>query len=179
MKPRYSYFKTESATVLIPSSVVRVKQRRARDPNFRTEVICAYEQRCAVCGYNGGLVNRPLALEAAHIRWHARGGPDRVENGLALCSFHHVALDAGAIGITDDHIIKMSNNINGGPMVEEMLFQFEGRLLRRPQSPYPAPAESFVGWHWKWIFKHPPRPSQDMEQILSHVAEAEKEYNSE
>jgi uncharacterized protein len=69
--------------------------RRRRDPRFREEILRIYERRCAVCGYDGRLGTTDLAIEAAHIKWHAAGGPDAAENGLALCSFHHVALEPG------------------------------------------------------------------------------------
>ena len=71
----------------------------ARDPNFRSAVLRAYERRCAVCNYDIRLGDELLGLEAAHIKWHAAGGPDDVSNGLALCGFHHKALDRGAWGL--------------------------------------------------------------------------------
>jgi len=66
--------------------------RQKRDPKFRHEIIRIYERRCAVCGYDGQLGQSTLGLEAAHVKWHAAGGPDVLENGIALCSFHHVAI---------------------------------------------------------------------------------------
>ena len=58
--------------------------RPFRDRAFRRAVLDAYDARCAVTGWkliNGG--GRAEA-EAAHIRPVERGGPDSVQNGIAL-----------------------------------------------------------------------------------------------
>ncbi len=88
----------------------------ARDPGFRHEVLRAYYRSCAVCGFDVRVEDQLLGLEAAHIMWHAAGGPDCVPNGLALCSLHHKALDIGAIGLRrqDDEIrLLVSSEVNG------------------------------------------------------------------
>ena len=54
-----------------------------RDPAFRDQVLREYERRCAVCGFDIRIEEELLGLEAAHIKWHAAGGPDIVQNGLA------------------------------------------------------------------------------------------------
>ena len=69
---------------------------RKRDPAFRQRVLTAYEYRCAVCGFDVRLGTQPIALDAAHIRWHQAGGPDKESNGLALCVLHHKTFDLGA-----------------------------------------------------------------------------------
>ena len=93
----------------LPDDVGKGERKRApRDPAFRENVLRAYERRCAICGYDGRLAESLLGLEAAHVRWHAYDGPDDVANGLALCAFHHMALDAGALSISDSHTILVS-----------------------------------------------------------------------
>lgn len=67
--------------------------RQKRDPNFRVNILKAYEYRCAVCGFDVRLGLQPVALEAAHIKWRQAGGPDLEVNGLALCSLHHKLFD--------------------------------------------------------------------------------------
>jgi len=47
-------------------------------------ILRIYEHRRAVCGWDAMLDNTELALEAAHIRWHAAGGTDTADNGLYL-----------------------------------------------------------------------------------------------
>jgi len=121
--------------------------RRRRDPRFREEILRIYERRCAVCGYDGRLGTADLAIEAAHIKWHAAGGPDEPENGLALCSFHHVALDRGALSLDDELRILVSQHVNGHSQTEELLLRFAGASLRRPQRGAPDPEAAFLTWH--------------------------------
>jgi putative restriction endonuclease len=120
--------------------------RGIRAPRFREDVLRAYERRCAICGYDGRLADMPLGLEAAHIKWYAWHGPDHVDNGVALCAFHHVALDTGALGFSDDLRILVSCDVSGQTMVDELLYRFEGRRLRLPQASYPPPARWIRGW---------------------------------
>jgi putative restriction endonuclease len=80
-----------------------------------------------------------------------------VDNGVALCSFHHIALDAGALGLSDDLRILVSCDVNGQTMIEEFLYRFEGRQLLLPQSSYPPPARDYVAWHRKEVFHAPAR----------------------
>ena len=107
--------------------------RGVRAARFREEVLRAYERQCAICGYDGRLGNLPLGLEAAHIKWFAWRGPDHIDNGIALCALHHVALDAGALGLSDDLQILVSCDVNGQTMIEEFLYRFEGQRLRLPE----------------------------------------------
>jgi len=133
--------------------------RSQRDPRFRELVLRAYERRCAICGYDGRLGRDDLALEAAHVRWHCYDGPDEVSNGLALCSFHHAALDRGALGMTDDHRILVSRDVHGTEMVDDLLLRFSNAPLRRPQSGLPAPAVAHLRWHTRQVFRAPARSS--------------------
>lgn len=128
-----------------------------RDPAFRELVLRAYERACAVCGYDGRLAERTLALDAAHIRWHCYDGPDEIENGLALCSFHHRALDSGALGITQDRRIAVSADVTGGEMVQHWLIRHAGHALRAPQRGLPRPAENHLRWHAREVFHGPAR----------------------
>jgi len=67
-----------------------------RDPQFRMRVLTAYEHCCAICGFDVRLGSIQLGLDAAHIMWHQAGGPDVLQNGLALCTLHHKLFDRGA-----------------------------------------------------------------------------------
>jgi putative restriction endonuclease len=133
------------------------RRRTRRDPDFREAVLRAYERRCAVCGYDGRLGDRTLALDAAHIRWHCYDGPDEIENGLALCSFHHRALDSGALGVTPDLRVAVSADVHGGPLVDSWLLEYAGRPVRKPQRGMPGPADPHVRWHAREVFRKPPR----------------------
>lgn len=132
--------------------------RRRRDPRFREVVLRAYGRRCAICGYDGRLGTTELGLEAAHIMWHAAGGPDEVQNGLALCSFHHKAFDLGALALGDDLQVKVSSDVNGASRVEDLLLCHEGRRIEGPRETSDEPDRRFLRWHLREVFKEP-RPS--------------------
>ena len=155
------------------TQIVRIRQRIIRSPRFREEVLRAYERRCAICGYDGRLADTLLGLEAAHIKWHAYLSPDQVDNGVTLCSFHHVALDAGALGFSNDLRILVSCDVNGQTMVEELLHRFKGRQLRLPQSSYPPPADSYVAWHRNEVFHSPARTEWPPHQLVGPQKAAE------
>jgi putative restriction endonuclease len=107
--------------------------------------------RCAICSYDGRLAGEPLALEAAHLMWHCCGGPDDASNGLTLCSLHHVALDRGAIGITDSLRLAVSPRVEG-EQADEWLRRFDGRpLVRFHEAPPLQPR--FVRWHARWVYR--------------------------
>jgi len=131
--------------------------RAPRDPAFREAVMRAYERRCAVCGYDGRLGRDDLALDAAHIRWHCYEGPDEVANGLALCSFHHKALDRGALGITEDRRVRISSEVHGAEMVELLLLRYTNQPLRLPQPGIDPPSPAHVSWHAREVFREPAR----------------------
>lgn len=130
----------------------------ARDPRFRRRVLRAYERRCAVCDFDVRIEDQLLGLEAAHIKWHAAGGPDRVPNGLAMCSFHHKALDIGALGLEKkgrDVAVLISSEVNGRSEAVRQLRDLRGVPLRRPQGPELAPDVEFVAWHRREVFREP------------------------
>lgn len=126
-----------------------------RSSDFRPAILRAYEHRCAVCGFDLRMGNRDLALEAAHIKWRQAGGPDKVNNGLALCAFHHKALDSGAIGINDEHQILVSSEVHGGPLIHDLLEQFKWRKLQPPTRTEWKPDRQYLRWHFREVFKPP------------------------
>ena len=131
--------------------------RRKRDPAFRARILTAYEYACAVCGFDVRLGTQVMGLEAAHIQWHQAGGPDEERNGLALCSLHHKAFDLGAFTIQPDCVVLVSEQAYGRRGFEEWLLKFHGQSIREPQRDSYLPAESFLTWHKKEVFKQPPR----------------------
>jgi putative restriction endonuclease len=131
--------------------------RKRRDPAFRSNVLRIYEYRCAVCGYDGRLGDTTLGLEAAHIKWHAAGGPDVLDNGVALCTFHHKAVDRGALGLSGNLEILVSQEVNGNPIVTDWLIRYAGQPLRQPQAGEPVPNFKFITWHRNEVFHDPPR----------------------
>ena len=131
--------------------------RRPRDPNFRDMILRIYEHRCAVCGWDGMLDNTVLAIEAAHIRWHAAGGSDTADNGLCLCTFHHKALDRGAIALSDDCRLQVSQHVRGSRGFEELILQYIGKTICPPQIGEPLPSGTNLRWHRREVFRDPAR----------------------
>jgi putative restriction endonuclease len=134
-------------------TTLRTVSDARRDPEFRIEVLRAYEYRCAMCGYDGRLDSVSVGLDAAHVRWWAYGGPDQLDNGLALCAIHHRALDRGIVGVTAEHRISVSHRFNGGRRARELIIDLAGRPLGRPQPGMPSPAAAHLAWHGREVFK--------------------------
>ena len=134
-----------------------VESRTRRDPNFREEILRIYERRCAVCGYTGRIGPVDIGIEAAHIKWYAADGPDTPENGLALCSFHHVAFDQGAIAIGDDYRVQVSSHFTGESELAKGLVRLAGRPMMGPQPGAPRPAFRYLGWQRAERFRSPAR----------------------
>ena len=127
--------------------------RQKRSPNFRANILKAYEYRCAVCGFDVRLGLNPVALEAAHIKWHQAGGPDVEINGLALCSLHHKLFDRGAFTLSNDLEILVSDDAHGSVGFKEWLMRFHGQKLNFPQRKTYYPSENFTRWHVREVFK--------------------------
>jgi putative restriction endonuclease len=128
--------------------------RPSRDGQFPLVVLSAYGHRCAVCRYDVKLGTAEVALEAAHIKWHQAGGPDRPENGLALCAIHHKAFDRGAIGISDALTILVSCHLHG-EKVQDWFQAFNGRTLLMPTRKEWIPNAQYVKWHYREVFRGP------------------------
>ena len=94
----------------------------------------------------------PIALEAAHIKWHNAGGPDVEINGLALCSLHHKLFDRGAFTISDDYEIMVSDRVFGTCGFDEWLMNYHGKRINSPQRKNYLPNTEFCKWHIKEVF---------------------------
>ena len=135
---------------------------RTRDPSFRPAVLTAYERRCAICDFDVRIEDDLLGLDAAHIKWHAAGGPDHVHNGLALCTLHHRALDRGAIGLSPSggrFTVLVSQALSGTSEAYRQLVDASGRPVRKPQERSQHPDPAFVRWHRREVFRGEPRSS--------------------
>lgn len=126
---------------------------RQRDQKFRQMVLRAYNYQCSICGFNMRHDNAPIALEAAHIRWKQHHGPCEVPNGLALCAIHHKAFDRGSIGLDENMCVVISDAVNGGGVVQRLFWDFAGKMMALPSVRDNYPAERFVEWHRKEVFR--------------------------
>ncbi len=134
---------------------------KARQPEFRENVLRAYEYRCAVCGFNVRLGHVPIALEAAHIKWFQAGGPDIEVNGIALCALHHKLFDRGAFTLSDQMNIVVSTHVNGTTGFQEWLMNFHGKKLLPPQKKTYCPDMEFVEWHVSEVFRGEYRETEE------------------
>lgn len=128
-----------------------------RDPRFREEVLRVYGYRCTICGFNLRLDNAPLALDAAHIRWHQANGPSIVSNGLALCALHHKLFDRGAFTLSETLRIEVSARVNGTDGLLEFLTRFSRNRIAMPNIRTARPDLRFVRWHQQEVFHKPVR----------------------
>ena len=80
----------------------RVVKVLERDAQFRRDVLAAYQNRCAISGFEVGSVATYQArriIDAAHIRPISLDGPDHVSNGLALTPTLHRLFDEGLFSL--------------------------------------------------------------------------------
>jgi len=136
--------------------VYESSKRRPRDPGFRDHVLAAYNYRCAVCGFDLAINDKPVALEAAHIKWHQYDGPDAVSNGLALCALHHTMFDKGVIHVTPNLFLLVAEEVHGSPPHIDRLRERHGSQIDPPSDSDYAPAEEHVRWHVKEVFRDSP-----------------------
>ncbi len=70
---------------------------------------------------------------------------------------HHKAFDLGALTIQPDRVLLVSEQVYGRHGFDEWLLKFHGESIRKPQRDSYLPAEGFLTWHEKEVFKRPPR----------------------
>ena len=116
-------------------------------------ILKAYEEKCAVCGFDAKLEALSIGLEAAHIKWHTEHGPDVVVNGLALCSLHHKLFDRGAFTLSEERELLVSGKVGRSVGSEEWLMRFHGKQINLPQKEDDYPALEFIDWHFNEVFK--------------------------
>ena len=122
----------------------RMAKARVHQPAFRSMVLSAYENRCAICnlGHSG-------LLDAAHIV------PDRdergiaaVDNGLAMCKIHHAAFDGNFLGVHPDFVVHVRHDLLeevDGPMLKHGLQALHGRkLMKLPLQRKERPKREFL-----------------------------------
>ena len=144
---------------------------QSRDPAFRREVLREYERRCAICEFDVRLGDELIGVEAAHIKWHAAGGPDEVSNGLALCWLHHKAFDRGALGLAaagNGLKVLVSSEIHGLSQPLHWFLDFHDKPLRPPRNRRLDPKPEFINWHQREVFRKPPLGGDDGKPSTAH-----------
>jgi putative restriction endonuclease len=119
--------------------------KTVRDRQFRKRVLDVYGARCALTGMkliNGG---GRAETEAAHIMSVEAGGPDRVNNGIALSGTIHWMFDRGLISLSDAGDILLSREINDRDSVERLIHP--DRKARFPARAEDRPHPRYLHWH--------------------------------
>lgn len=84
--------------------------RIVREANFRDLVRNAYENRCAVTGLQLQDRSGKPEVQGAHIWAVADGGPDVIQNGIALTATVHWLFDRHLISLTDDYELLIADH---------------------------------------------------------------------
>jgi putative restriction endonuclease len=111
---------------------LQLTKRRLHQPMFRTRVLRAYADSCAMCR-----LRHVRLLDAAHILrdGHPRGLPV-VPNGLALCKIHHAAFDVNILGVRPDLVVEVRRDVLDevdGPMLQHGLQEMHGVRVHVPR----------------------------------------------
>lgn len=127
-------------------------EQRRRSSAWRHDILQAWDRACAFCGFDGQTSGAPVGIEAAHVRWFNFGGPDDLDNGLALCSLHHKLLDRGILGFADPQTVVVSQTYSARSDEGKRLYDLHLKSIRpRPGTVLPAPEH--VAWHEREVFK--------------------------
>ena len=124
---------------------------RTGQGRFRTALMSAWSNQCAVTG-----INIERLLRASHIKpWRDSDNGERLdgENGLLLVATLDAAFDAGLISFADDGLMLFSPRLGPDPCA--VLSVLEGcRLTRGPSSRQ----QDFLRHHRDHVFPNgPPR----------------------
>lgn len=121
---------------------VALVNRKIRDANFRRLICRAYDDTCAVTGLriiNGGGRSE---VQAAHVWPVELGGPDIIQNGIALSGTVHWLFDRHLISITEEYQLNVAHN----RIPEELrsLFELQMGKIRLPSDSRLWPHPRFI-----------------------------------
>lgn len=123
-----------------------VRARLGQRP-FQALVLDAYHRRCAVTGER----IRPV-LQAAHIVPVARGGENRLDNGLLLRSDVHTLFDSGYLGVDPKHRLLVSPRLRLEFENGEAFYRRAGTVIAVPARQVDRPKREFLEWHADTVF---------------------------
>ncbi len=126
--------------------------QRRRSGAWPVAVIAAWDRQCAFCGFDGAAGGAAVGIEAAHVRWFTLGGPDDLDNGLALCSLHHKLFDRGMLGLDEDATVVVSQRFSARTATGRSIYELHGHRLE-PRRGTPLPAQRHVAWHRDQVFQ--------------------------
>ena len=112
---------------------------------FRRSVVTAYRETCAVTGLrmvNGG---GKAEVQAAHIRAVKHGGPDIVQNGIALSATCHWLFDRHLVSLRNDYSLLVAHN--RVPRELQYLFSKQLERIHLPDDERLWPQAAYMEWH--------------------------------
>jgi putative restriction endonuclease len=123
----------------------KLVSRTVRDRQFRKRILDVYGCRCALTGMR--LINGRGRAEAqaAHVMSVEVGGPDAVNNGIALSGTVHWMFDRGLISLSDKGDILLSRKINDVESVQKLIYPDRRARLPSPSAHRPHPR--YLQWH--------------------------------
>jgi hypothetical protein len=126
-------------------------KRRAREEAFRRYVMMIYDGKCGACG-SRWMVDGRFESQAAHIIPKSEKGTDDPRNGIALCLFHHWALDRGLFSITDKYSIVVSPHMSEYSNNPEPMQLLSEAKVVLPSAADARPSLKSLEWHRKHTF---------------------------
>ncbi len=112
---------------------------------FRLAVTAAYGRACAMTGEH----SLP-ALESAHIRPFAEGGPHDLSNGLLLRSDIHRLFDKGYVTVRPDYSIDVSGLLREHFQNGKSYYPLRGeKLASLPERVADRPDPELLRWHYE------------------------------
>ena len=133
-------------------SAAESPDQRRRSRVWPAAVLEAWDRQCAFCGFDGAAGGAAVGIEAAHVRWFKQGGPDDLDNGMALCSLHHKLFDRGMLGLDDDSTVVVSQRFSARTATGRSVYELQGHQLQ-PRRGTPLPAGRHVAWHREQVFQ--------------------------
>lgn len=118
--------------------------RILRDASFRRTIVGAYDDTCAVTGLRIIDAVGRSEVQAAHVWPVAGGGPDVIQNGIALCGTAHWLFDRHLISLDDDYRLLISKRV---PSQFNRLVEDNGGKLRLPKREIDRPHRAYIAKH--------------------------------
>lgn len=131
-----------------PYGAPRLVTSRLGQGTFRAAVINAYERACTITGEH----SLP-ALDAAHIRPYAKGGPSEAGNGLLLRADCHRLFDEGYLTVTPGNEIEISSKLYEHYQNGRSYRHFHGKAIQAPADASFLPKPEYLRWHNDHVFR--------------------------
>ena len=141
--PSFELVETDERQLVLAKSFLREGQGA-----FRTRLLSAYRNRCAITGEHTVPV-----LDAAHVQPYLGPRSNHIQNGLLLTKEFHALLDKGLVTVTPDYVVRVSPLLRKLWKNGHRYYPFDGRPLQAlPDSPSDRPSPAALEWHNRRIF---------------------------